>query len=936
MGCGGVGRALKRLLLSAALVCSTGSLLACGDDDDAPSATATATATPRSTATATPIVASRTPSGSPTSVATATATSTAPPTATSVRTATTAPTATAPPASATPAMATATPSATATATPEIDPNEVRIILEDLPGALLSVSGRAPDEVYAVGADPGDGLGPMVMHWNGRYWRRLRSGASGDLWWISEKPVAGSFIMAGEGGLLLSFEPDTGRFDQLPTPGEQLLFGAWAAGDRHMWSVGGDESDPVNGGVVLVRDPPDEVPTPAAGGATTSHLGGVDWSVDTEAPKVREQGLPTLFKVWGIDASDVWVIGREGVALHFDGLRWSTVDTGVDQPLLTVHGNGNDVIAVGGAFDAVILELEDGRFVNRAPAGLPNMNGIFVAADGSAVAVGRGGTIARRRDGEWQGEDTPLNPFYDYHAVWIDPRGGIWMVGGDLSSDLDSGTLAYAGAQHVNDDVAEVVPCPPGEAQGGPTTVSYRDDVAPLFASSGCLNSTCHAGPLLSSEYDLSSWQAAFGPGTQAAQLGLCDIVPGKPEESYLFEKITNPRLGQRMPNLLPPLDAAEIALVETWIREGARNDATPAATPTPTATAPPTNTPAPRDCAEPGIICTVAGTGMSVFDGDGRDALATSFYYPLDVSFQPDGLAVIIDWNNLRGRRIEPDGTIVTIIGTGFEAVPENGSLATETSLHHASELAFDAAGRMLVAGNHVPFVFRVGVDQRVEIVAGDGEFASGGDGGPALQASWISPYAVLPDDDGAFWVSDVDAHNLRYVDAAGIVSRVAGDGSRGYAGDGGPAVAAQLNGPTKMAFDATGTLIFCDTDNHVLRRVLDDGTIETFAGTGTPGWSGDGGPAATAQLWRPYDLEVAPDGTIYVADSGNNVVRAIELDGTIRTVAGSGVAAYAGDRGPALEARLRRPSGLVLDADGDLWIADTLNHRVRVVAGME
>ncbi len=412
-------------------------------------------------------------------------------------------------------------------------------------------------------------------------------------------------------------------------------------------------------------------------------------------------------------------------------------------------------------------------------------------------------------------------------------------------------------------------------------------------------------------------------------------MPGNPERSYLYEKITNPRFGLRMPSMRTPMPDEEIAIIETWIREGARDDSAGRPTATPTATAPATNTPAQFDCDEPGIICTVAGTGMSVFDGDGRPALETSFYYPLDVSFQPDGLPVIIDWNNLRGRRIESDGTVITIIGNGLEASPENETLATETSLHHASELAFDAAGRMLVAGNHVPLVFRVGVDQRVRIVAGDGEFATEGDGGPALDASWITPFAVIPDGDG-FWVSDVDGNTIRHVDGGGIVERVAGDGTRGYSGDGGLAVAAQLNGPTKMAFDASGTLVFCDTDNHVLRRVLSDGTIETFAGTGVPGYSGDGGAAAAAQLSRPYDIEVAADGTLYIADSGNNAVRAIEPDGTIATVAGSGFAGYAGDRGPAGEARLRRPSGLVLDGEGNLWIADTLNHRVRRVAAVE
>jgi hypothetical protein len=809
-----------------------------------------------------------------------------------------------------------------------------LILQDLPGALLSISGRAHDDVYAVGADPGDGLGPLVMHWNGRTWRRLRTGASGDLWWISDKMVDGAFLMAGAGGLSLRFEPSTGRFEQLPAPTDNVLFGVWVAPDRHMWSVGGDLAIPAAGGVVLVRDPVDELPAPS--GAVTSHLGGPDWSVDTEAPKVRPGGLPILYKVWGVDEGDVWVSGAQGVVLNFDGIRWRTVDIDGSPSLFTIHGHGDRVIAVGGTFEGAILELENGRFVDRTPLGLPIMNGVAVAPGGFAVAVGQGGTIARRTEQGWVQEETPLNPFHDYHAVWIDPQGGIWMVGGDLSIDLDSGVVAYAGPQLLDGELLPDVPCPPSRASGGAAGVSYTEQIVPLFAAAGCLNSTCHAGSLLSSEYDMTTWEATFVPGVQARQLGLCEVSPGSPEASLLFEKVNNPRFGARMPSGLPALSQIELDLVGAWIREGARDDSVPQDTPTATPTAPPTNTPAGGDCAAAGVICTEAGTGMSVFDGDGRSALATSFYYPLDVVFQPDGRLIINDWNNLRGRRVDFDGIVRTIIGTGVESEPQDGVPATETALHHASDFAFDGEGRMLVAGNHVPYVYRVGLDDRVQIVAGSGEVGTAGVGGPAREASWVSPFGVLPDGASAFWVSDVDGNTIRRVGADGIVARVAGDGTRGYAGDGGPAAVAQLGGPTRMAIDADGNLIFCDTANHVLRRILPDGTIATFAGTGTPGYAGDGGPAVAAELWNPYDLAVAVDGTIYLAESGSHVVRAIEPDGTITTIAGTGVAAFAGDNGPATEARLRRPSGLTLAADGSLWIADTLNHRVRRIAGVE
>ncbi len=360
------------------------------------------------------------------------------------------------------------------------------------------------------------------------------------------------------------------------------------------------------------------------------------------------------------------------------------------------------------------------------------------------------------------------------------------------------------------------------------------------------------------------------------------------------------------------------------------------ATPTPTATAtstpPPTATPT-VGCETPGVICTVAGTGMSVFDGDGRPALQTSFYFPLGVCFDPSDQPLIVDWNNLRIRRINADGTIQTTMGKDYEDFPTDGALAIDTPLHHASDIAFDNAGNLYVAGNHVPVVFRVGTDNRVHTVAGTTDVGYDGDGGPALQATLNTPFAVLPTNDGGFYVSDAEAHVLRYVDSAGIIRTVAGTGTEGYSGDGGPAVAAQLNGPTHMRLDAQGNLYFCDTENHVIRRVDTGGTITTVAGTGEPGYTGDGGPAEQAKFSTPFDLRFTPDGTLYVADTGNNAIRRIDLAGIVTTVVGTGIRGFAGDGAAARLAQLNRPSGITFAADGALWIADTYNQRVRRVA---
>lgn len=342
----------------------------------------------------------------------------------------------------------------------------------------------------------------------------------------------------------------------------------------------------------------------------------------------------------------------------------------------------------------------------------------------------------------------------------------------------------------------------------------------------------------------------------------------------------------------------------------------------------------PDGCKTAGVICTVAGTGLRQFDGDGRAALQTSLYNPLDVEFDPSGRALILDWNNLRIRRINDDGTVETIIGKGFEGLVLDGALAVDTSLHHASDLEFDVFGNLYIASNHISNVIRIEPDNRVSIVAGTDDYGYAGDGGPALQATLSAPFGVLPTDDGGFYISDTEAHVVRRVNADGIISTLAGNGTRGYAGDGDPAAEAQLDSPTRLRTDEQGRVYICDTGNHRIRRVDGDGIITTIAGTGTPGYSGDGGPAELASLDSPYDLRFAPNGDLYVVDSGNNVIRRIDSAGVIETVIGTGQAGFFGDEGDAGECALNRPSGIAFGADGSLWIADTFNQRVRRVAG--
>ncbi len=814
---------------------------------------------------------------------------------------------------------------------------LQLVLSRLPAALLSIAGTSPSDVYTVGADSGDGFGPFVLHYDGTRWRRLNSGVTGAmLWWVSVPPIDGSFYLAGEKGVILRYDPTQATFERQATPGSETLYGIWGTSRNNIYAVGGDPANEDQGGVVW-------------------HFDGRTWRVDDEVAKVVPDGLPTLFKVWGRGEHDVYIVGRRGVVLHSDGIHWSPVESNSLRPLFTVHGNDTQTVAVGGFSNGVILELADGVFADQAVLGTPQMNGVFIPPDGRGVAVGIAGALALRTATGWEVQDTGLNILQDFHATWVDPEGGIWAVGGNLTTN-SNGVLAYGGARTIGSQIVPLVPCPPA-TPGGPMTVSYANDIAPLFSAAGCASLSCHGGPFPSSLYDMRNYETTFGPGVEAKSLKVCDIAPGNPDASFLLEKLDpSPRVGAQMPSAPRlPLTSEQINLIRTWILEGAQDDSPPTPTPTgapsqqatPTRTRTPTS-PAPTTptitttpnatetaaaCQVPGVICTVAGTGLSQFDGDGRPALQTSLYFPLGVTFDPVGRALIVDWNNLRIRRINADGTIETIMGKDYEDFPTDGALAVDTPLHHASDIKFDNGGNLYVAGDHVPVVFRVGTDNRVFTVAGTTDSGNDGDDGPARQAKLTSPFGVLPTADGGFYIGDVDAHVVRYVDPAGTIHTVAGTGVRGYSADGGPGRTVPLNGPTRLQQDGDGNLYFCDTNNHVVNRLDRGGTLTTVAGMGTPGYSGDDDLATRAQLNTPYDLRLAPNGDLYVADTGNSVIRRIDRNGTITTVVGT-VAGFAGDGGDARACRLNRPSGVAFAADGSMWISDTFNQRVRRVAG--
>jgi sugar lactone lactonase YvrE len=257
--------------------------------------------------------------------------------------------------------------------------------------------------------------------------------------------------------------------------------------------------------------------------------------------------------------------------------------------------------------------------------------------------------------------------------------------------------------------------------------------------------------------------------------------------------------------------------------------------------------------------------------------------------------------------------------------------------LVYPNGLALDKQGNLYISDIGTHQILKLTRDGRLTVFAGVGEPGFAGDGGPASQARFFAPHDITFDPDGNLLVADSLNHRIRRIDSRGIISTIAGTGVSGYSGDGGPASQAQFNGPQAINVDPKGNLLVADTYNHVARRIDRSGIITTFAGK-EPGLSGDGGLATEARISLPTDVGAAPDGAVYVADSGNSRIRRIGVDGIIQTIAGSGTgsglggAGFAGDSGPAERAKLFSPASLQLGGSGALYISDTGNNRIRVI----
>ncbi|MGE0257711.1 MAG: hypothetical protein AB7T18_03045 [Alphaproteobacteria bacterium] len=337
------------------------------------------------------------------------------------------------------------------------------------------------------------------------------------------------------------------------------------------------------------------------------------------------------------------------------------------------------------------------------------------------------------------------------------------------------------------------------------------------------------------------------------------------------------------------------------------------------------------------IITTAVGTGEKGFAGDGGPAAEARLNGPFDVAFDRAGNLYFSDTFNHRIRRVEAaTGVIATIAGNGEAGYSGDGGKATEAALSEPYGIVVDRDGNVYTADRLNRRVRRIDASSGIiTTLAGTGDAAWSGDGGPAAQAGLAEPNGLAFDpDERRLYIADVADHRVRVVDlASGVIDTFAGTGAAEHGGDGGPAREARIFGARAVRIAPDGTVYILERQGSSLRAVDPaTGLINTIAGTTGRGYGGDGGPAAAAVFDAPKEMALDRDGSLLIVDTENHAIRRIDrASGIVVTVAG-GRGGGQGDGGPAEAAGLDRPHGAVVGPDGAIYIGDTNNHRIRKV----
>ena len=338
---------------------------------------------------------------------------------------------------------------------------------------------------------------------------------------------------------------------------------------------------------------------------------------------------------------------------------------------------------------------------------------------------------------------------------------------------------------------------------------------------------------------------------------------------------------------------------------------------------------------ENGTISTMAGTGEAGYDGDGGPAGEARLSEPFMCAFDRQGNLYVAESANHCVRRIDGrSGIINTVAGTGELGYGGDGGPATRATMNQPYALDIAANGDLYVVDRLNAVIRKVdAASGTISTVAGTGTPGSGGDGGLATRAALREPNDCFLDGKGGLLIADVQDQRIRHLDlATGVITTFAGNGDKARSGDGLPATEASILGARAVCGDGRGNTYICEREGNGVRKVNASGTMSTFAGTGEGGYSGDGGPALEATWGAPKALRCDAQGNVLVVDTENHAIRRIDVaTGTVTTLAG-GRHGGSGDGGPATAAGLDRPHGCCVDTQGNLYIADSNNHRIRIV----
>lgn len=689
--------------------------------------------------------------------------------------------------------------------------------------------------------------------------------------------------------------------------------------------------------------------------------GVPGCSDDPAPTFAWQtmlsGLPgAALSVWGTSSQNVYVVGADALdgsgpyALHFNGQRWDRLNTGLrDGTLWWVHGVAPDTVFMVGTGGTVLrYNPTSNRSERMTTPGTATLFGVWGSSASDVWAVGGDvnastGVLWHYDGTAWSDVTLPdgLASRVILYKVWGASSNDAWVVGSNGT------TLHYDGTAWSQVTI--------------PTTAR-----GPLFTVHG-------AGGLRVAVGGNASGILLEGSGMEWRQIELDEAprlagvhVPSTgaalavgSQGSVFLRHNGSWRSVARPPH-------TELEFHATWVEPGTgavwavggQTQATPLTdgivyrfgvglTPMPGIVTPPEVTACPD---ARGTICTVMGNGVGGFNGDGHPVRESDLAWPMDMEFAPDGTPYLLDWNNHRVRRVTAAGTFETVIGTDLPGdgpvdmgdLMEPGAIGTTVSLNHPTDLLFDRDGRMLMVAWHNHKLRRFDpATGRVYVTLGRGPGAQG-DGMPytSPDARLKQPSKAVYDAAGNLYILDQGNGKIRRIDAMGVLSTIAGDGMRGLAGDNGPAAMARFNWQSGenpepqggLAIGPDGELYIADSENCRIRRIdLATMSIETVAGDGVCRFGGDDGPGLMASFNVPEDIEFGPDGLLYIADTNNHRVRTFDpRTNIVRTLAGTGTRGYSGDRGPASMAQLWRPYGLTFDRNGDLFVCDTYNNRVR------